>query len=267
MILYAFLGPMTGPLEEGPSLGLSVLPILFLVGFATTCLAARAGREREKTWLLLCWFLVPLAVLSSQEVKFDRYLFIWSMPLCAFFVALGVRQVLRLRPLRDAQFLAAVCLALLVVVAPQLVGGAEGTGWRVRSASWTFLQNRLVHAPHDNWERVRWQADFLREHMRPGDVVVSTLDDASLAYYLGQFVYGFLNSAHTDAFFVDLLDRAERTGTQVWLMDTLPKWNFCLAGEPEPWRIDCRVKYRRFYDRCAGPTDGLSPACRRVPIG
>lgn len=268
VILYAFLAPMTGPLEEGSSLGLSVLPILFLVGFVTTCLAARAGRQREKTWLLLCWFLVPLVALSSQEVKFDRYLFIWSMPLCAFFVALGVRQVLRLRPLRDTQFLAAVCLVLLVVAAPQLVVGAdeEAAGWRVRSASWTFVQDRLVHAPHDNWERVRWQTDFLREHMQPGDVVVSTLDDGSLSYYLGQFVYGFLNSTRTDEFFVDLLDRAERTGTHVWLMDTLPQWNFCLAGTPEPWRIDCRVKYQRFYTRCAGPDDAHSPACRRVPV-
>ena len=92
------------------------------------------------------------------------------------------------------------------------------------------------------------------------------LDDGSLQYYLGQFVYGFLNSRRTDEFFVGLLDRAEANGTKVWFIDTLPQWNFCLGGEPEPWRIDCRVKYERFYARCAGPPDGVSPACQRLPI-
>jgi hypothetical protein len=58
--------------------------------------------------------------------------------------------------------------------------------------------------------------------MSPGDVVVTSLDDASLQRYLGQFVYGFLNSRRTDEFFTGLLDRAERDSARVWFVDTLP---------------------------------------------
>ena len=39
-----------------------------------------------------------------------------------------------------------------------------------------------------------------------------------------------------------------------------------LAGEPEAWRIDCRIKYGRFYARCTAPDGHASPACHRLPI-
>jgi hypothetical protein len=102
--------------------------------------------------------------------------------------------------------------------------------------------------------------------MRPGDVVVTSLDDAGLQYYLGQFVYGFLNSRRTDEFMSGLLDTAEKNGTRVWFVDTLPHWGYCLSGEPEPWRIDCRLKYARFYARCTAPAGRASPACERVRV-
>ena len=270
-VLFAFVSPMTAPLEESPNLGLSVLPILFLMGLASTIRRARAGRQaREQTSLLLLWFFVPLIALSVREVKFDRYLYIWVMPLCALFLALGVQRALRFRMFRGREHLATVGLVLLVVLAPQLVVSAD---WEpgpkrttMRSAWVTFVSDHLFAASDENWERIRWQTDYLQQRMRPGDVVVSSLDDGSLQYYLGQFVYGFLNSRRTDEFFVDLLDRAETAGTKVWFVDTLPQWNFCLGGEPEPWRIDCRVKYERFYTRCAGPPEGLSPACQRLAL-
>lgn len=264
--LLAFVAPMTAPLEESPELGQSLAPIVFAIGLVGVLRAAWRGTQPlEKSALILLWFLVPLASLSTRELKFDRYLFIWVMPPCALFMALGVRRLVRTRPLRRAPVLAGTVCVLLVAFSVQLINAEAGTrGWPVRSALATLVETRLLGAPDDNWERIRWQATYLREHMRPGDVVVSSLDDASLQHYLGQFVYGFLNSRRTDEFFTDLLDRAERDGTTVWFVDTLPMWNFCLSGEPEPWRIDCRIKYQTFYERCLAATDGS--ACRRLPM-
>jgi hypothetical protein len=200
-----------------------------------------------------------------RELKFDRYLFIWVMPPCALFMALGVRRLMRLRPFRAAPTLAGIGCVLYVGLSFQLISADAGAwGLPVRSALLSFVGTRLLGAPDDNWEQIRWQAEYLRERMKPGDVVVSSLDDASLQYYLGQFVYGFLNSRRTDQFFTELLDRAERNGTAVWFIDTLPQWNFCLSGEPEPWRMDCRIKYATFYKRCLEGGDG-SP-CRRLPV-
>lgn len=264
--LLAFVAPMTAPLEESPALGLSLAPIVFFMGLYVVLRAARRGTQRfEKTSLVLLWFFLPLISLSTRELKFDRYLFIWVMPPCALFMALGVRRLLQVRWLRQAPVLAGIACVLLVGLSPQLIGAdAGGDGWPVRSALVSFVETRLLGAPDDNWERIRWQARELRAQMGPGDVVVSSLDDASLQHYLGQFVYGFLNSKRTDEFFTALLDRAQRDGTKVWFVDTLPKWNFCLVGEPEPWRIDCRIKYPRFYERCLADTDGAT--CRRLPV-
>jgi 4-amino-4-deoxy-L-arabinose transferase-like glycosyltransferase len=264
--LLAFVAPMTAPLEEAPVLGLSLAPIVFVIGLVVVVRRAWRGAERREAWsLVLLWLLLPLAMLSTQELKFDRYLFIWVMPPCALLMARGVRRLLQTRLLRAAPRVAGIACVLLVALSPQLVGGDDGRGGiAVRSAFATFIRTRLLEPRDDNWERIRWQATELRRQLAPGDVVVSSLDDGSLQYYLGQFVYGFLNSRRTDAFFTGLLDRAERDGTRVWFIDTLPQWNFCLAGEPEPWRIDCRIKYARFYQRClqAGPDS----ACRRIPV-
>jgi hypothetical protein len=264
--LLAFVAPMTVPLEESPDLGPSLPLIVFLIGLFLVLRAAwRRTLPPEKWALILLWFLLPLASLSTRELKFDRYLFIWVMPPCALFMALGVRRLLRIRPLRHAPVLAGIVCVLLVALSVQLINAEAGTrGWSVRSALATLVETRLLGAPDDNWEHIRWQAKYLRERMGPGDVVVTSLDDASLQRYLGQFVYGFLNSRRTDEFFTGLLDRAERDGTRVWFVDTLPTWNFCLSGEPEPWRMDCRIKYRTFYERCLAATD--DSACRRLPM-
>jgi 4-amino-4-deoxy-L-arabinose transferase-like glycosyltransferase len=264
--LLAFVAPMTVPLEEAPELGPSLALIVFLIGLFLVLRAAwRRTLPPEKWALILLWFLLPLASLSTRELKFDRYLFIWVMPPCALFMALGVRRLLRIRPLRHAPVLAGILCVLLVALSVQLINAEAGTrGWSVRSALATLVETRLLGAPDDNWEHIRWQAKYLRERMGPGDVVVTSLDDASLQRYLGQFVYGFLNSRRTDEFFTGLLDRAERDGTRVWFVDTLPTWNFCLSGEPEPWRMDCRIKYRTFYERCLAATD--DSACRRLPM-
>jgi 4-amino-4-deoxy-L-arabinose transferase-like glycosyltransferase len=268
-MLYAFVAPLVGRPEE-VLVGLSLLPVIFLIGLVTFVRAAWRGEQRlEKTSLLLPWFLVPLTALSMSEVKFDRYLFIWAMPFCALFLAYGVRQLLRLYPLRRVPVLAEMALVLLVVASPQLMPPEIDSVSRwptLQSASWTYTKTGILNVSNDNWEKIRWQADYLRARMQPGDVVVTSLDDAGLHYYLDQFVYGFLNSRRSDEFLVGLLDRAEKTGTRVWFVDTLPHWGWCLSGEPEPWRIDCRIKYARFYARCTAADGRASPACHRLRI-
>lgn len=267
IVLYAFVAPMTGRLEE-VQLGLSVLPLVFLLGLGVFVKSAVRGRQRlEKASLLLAWFFFPLVALSMNEVKFDRYLFIWVMPLCALFLAYGVRTLLSKRPFRFAPVASEIGLVLLVVFSPQLFPPPRGSESRMpslRSGLVKYVETGLLQAPADNFELIRWQSEYLRERMRPGDVVVSSLDDASLQYYLGQFVYGFLNSRRSDEFFLGLLDKAERDGSRVWFIDSLDKWNFCLVGHPELRRIDCRVKYEKFYEKCTSPGEGEASACTRV---
>ena len=111
---------------------------------------------------------------------------------------------------------------------------------------------------------MRAQVAFLSQHLDANDIVVSSLDDASLGYYLRRFVYGFLNSQHDDAFFLRQLARATKDGVRVWFIDTLPAHNYCHTSDDDPRGVDCRLKYRRFYE--AGRPDGptFNPTCVRL---
>jgi hypothetical protein len=180
------------------------------------------------------------------------------------FVARGLVAAMsarRLGRLRDPALAAA---AALVMLAPQLRPEPTADG-RLRLESRYFVRAfTTLEGETDNWERMRAQVVFLRANLRPGDEVVSALDDASLGYYLGRFVYGFLNSNRRDAFFVRLLADAAQRGGRVWFMDSLPFHNYCHTPGDRPWGIDCRVKYRRFYAACDPKSDTYDPTCVRV---
>ena len=120
---------------------------------------------------------------------------------------------------------------------------------------------RLTEGPKDNFEHILEQAEYLRKNMGPGDVAVSSYDDASLGYYLGQFVYGFLNSEHDDAFFVGLLDEAEKNGTKVWFLEIVSALGSCHTPGLDPHNIDCREKYRSFYMACRRTSVLYRPVC------
>lgn len=269
-VLHEFLAPMVERIPKAHWHSLSLPPFLFLSGLLATSRAVFTGAmPREKGTLVLIWLAVPLALLSSREVKFDRFLFIWAMPLAALLVACGVRATLRLGWLRRAPTLAAVVLVLAVVASPQLrrsTTQVSGLPTNAGSGLALFVDESILNAPTDNWEFIQWQLDQLRERATSEDIIVTSLDDASLQYYLGRFVYGFLNSTHTDAFFLDLLRDAERRHVKLWLVDSLPYLNYCLTGDPKPRSIDCRRKYRRFYKRCKEPGDETDPTCIRLPL-
>jgi hypothetical protein len=152
------------------------------------------------------------------------------------------------------------------MLAPQLAeeGVAGGRTARLESRYVVRAATTAYETEADNWERMRAQVAFLRPRVRPDDVVVTSLDDASLGYYLDRFVYGFLNSERQDRFFVRLLAEASQRGSRLWFVDTLPAHNYCHTPGDEPWTIDCRLKYRLFYAACRPDSETFEPACVRL---
>ena len=229
------------------------------------------GRDRARGELgpshvlVLAWFAVPLVLLSTRDVKFPRYLF-YVLPPMTLFMALGVVRMSRWRLLLPIRRAVVVVALVTIVLAPRLTGGdmfgeREG-GFALRYVAHA-RETSFADKP-DNWQRIGAQVEFLQRHARPEDVVVTSLDDGSLGYYLGRFVYGFLNSAHDDAFFVDLLTDASDRGVQLWFIDTLPMHNYCHTPGNRPVNIDCRVKYRRFYEACRPSSPTFDETCRRL---
>jgi hypothetical protein len=236
------------------------LPVtLFGIGIAVvTSRIAKDPDLRPGHALVLAWFLVPLILLSTRDVKFPRYLF-YVLPPAALFLARGLTALRFKTPVLLA-------LAAAVVLAPRLTDEVEG-----RERSIGFESRYLAHAvetsldpPPDNWEGIGEQVDFLEKNLQPGDIVVTSLDDGSLAYYLGRFVHGFLDSGHDDEFFLRLLSEAKRRGSRLWFVDTLPTHNYCHTPGREPVSIDCRLKYRRFYEACLPSSPTFDPTCARL---
>lgn len=259
--LSEFLAPSSvGRNFAAPLTIFSLNHVLFLLGLWSIFTWVRSGKMERSGWsLVLLWFFVPFYLLSTREVKYNRYLFQWVMPSIAIFIAVGLLVVLQSRLLKRHQRLVAPVLVLLVVLAPQ----ADLRFGEFRWGLWRYVKNNLIDAPRDNFEKIRWQSEQLAERMQPGDVVVSSFDDASLQYYLKKPVYGFVASTRTDEFFNTLLDDAEHDGFRVWFVDSIPEMNVCLIVPEDPVEVDCRVKYRSFYRRCTD-TEERSPACERL---
>ncbi len=236
------------------------LPVtLFGIGIAAvTSRLAKDPELRPGHALVLAWFLLPLILLSTRDVKFPRYLF-YILPPAALFIARGLTALRLKTPVLLA-------LAAAVILAPRLTDERNG-----RDRSIGFESRYLAHAvetslnpPTDNWESIAEQVAFLEKNLQPGDIVVTSLDDGSLAYYLGRFVHGFLDSAHDDEFFLRLLSEAKRRGSRLWFVDTLPTHNYCHTPGREPVSIDCRLKYRRFYEACLPSSPTFDPTCARL---
>jgi hypothetical protein len=237
--------------------------LLFPIGIVLTILWARRGRlTRADSSVILLWFFVPLLLLSTRELKFPRYLFIWAMPSIAFFTAVGLLWVTRkVFPERFRGWATAVLLVVLVL-APQ----ADLRLRDARNGLWRYLKSDILEAPTDNFQKIRWQTEQLRPRLNPDDVVVSSFDDASLSYYLGRHVYGFVSSKRTDRFFNRLLVTAEQDGHRVFFVNSLPALDFCISNPADPREIPCLEKYPRFYSRCTD-SDRKSAACVHLKVG
>ena len=268
-VLNEFLAPMENADVHRWWRAFSLAQPLAVLGLGSVCLqGVRVRGSREGVLLLLLWLCVPLVLLSTRDVKFARYLFIWAFPVCALLVAQGIVVFSRMPGLRRRENLVAACLLVIVAVAPQLrLGeGLDGLPVSPRLALPSYVQEKLLRPQDDNWERIRQQAAFVERHVGPEDVVVSSFDDASLGYLSGRFIHGFLRSTRTDDFFMGLLEKTQAAGHRVWFFDTLPHWNYCLTSDPEPRSVDCAVKYARFYDTCRGTLDDPAAPCIRISI-
>jgi hypothetical protein len=243
------------------------LPVVLLaIGLTATAVTIRRGGERRAGYVLVvAWFLLPLILLSVPEVKFPRYL-VYVMPPMFLLLAHGLVTITSAAAPRRLRAGVLAVLAVVVLLAPQLheeaVGGERTT--RLQSRFVAHARDKSLDGDADNWERMGDQVAFLRQHLGEKDLVVTSLDDASLGYYLRRFVYGFLNSEHDDAFFLRLLARASKDGGRLWFVDTLPAHNYCHTRGDDPRSIDCRLKYRRFYEACRPDSPTFNPTCVRL---
>ena len=276
------LEPQTTPFAEGFLNALSLAHGLFALGLVVALAEwVRVPERRRSLGLWLIWLLVPLALLTTRDVKFPRYLFIWVMPPLALFSALGLDWLLRRRAIAAAGWPLAAALVAFVVLAPRVAfepvrpgesdGGRKSHGAdadgevrrRFELAAWDFARDELLAERVDNFEAIKRQAMMVDAIAAPNDAIVTSFDDAGLNYYTGRFVHGFLDSRKTDDELLRLLEETRARGGRVVFMDTLPHWNFCLSAGPELASVDCREKYPRFYAACDGdPGDAQHPCVR-----
>lgn len=216
----------------------------------------------EKPVILWVGFLVPLVILSLREVKFERYLFIYAMPFCSFFCAEGffVWKSWASRQLGNRHHWCFWILALLIL-APHWKMERKAIDWIPHSALLDTITHTLIHGDPDNWQRIRYQVEYLLPRIQPQDWVVTSLDDASLGYYLKRPVSSFLSSQNTDGFFLSLLEKTKQNGSRLWFIDTLPDFNFCLTSGEVLKEIDCREKFKQFYQACR-----IGSSCRRIQV-
>lgn len=265
-VAYAFLSGLSlHGLDSGQvaGLGLAVGPALFLAGTAVAVHRSLPGRTDRHSAFALAWLLLPLALLSIQEVKFPRYLYVWFGPAAAVLMAVGM-DALTGRAGPRFRRITGVALLSVCVLWPSWRVDAAGGASGVRSGLMDYFRTEVLDGPSDNWQEVRAQVSFLEGRLRPEDVVVSSLDDASLGYYLGRPVYSFLNSRRDDAFFLALLDATAVMGGQVYFIDTLPRLNFCFDGPLQPVTVDCREKFSGFYAACHPGSGQTHVACTRL---
>ncbi len=268
-VVHAFLAPvenLTGPSHLD---GISLAHVLGAAGVVALGVGAwLEPRHREPALLIALWLLVPLVLLSTREVKFPRYLFIWAMPVLAVLVAEGALWLAGGGQSERGASLLVAAMAVVIALAPtvRLGRAAGGASARPTLALVDHVRRELIEAPDDNWERLRYQARLVERYAGPDDVVVTSFDDAGLQYYTGRFVYGFLSSRRNDAFFVDLLQETIDAGAKVWYVDTVSSWDFCLSDDPEPRSVECRVKFRHFLEACQGSLRDLTEPCIRIPV-
>lgn len=268
-VLNEFLAPMEVRDASRWWTSFSLAQPLALVGLGALVLRGLRDRTaRDGAVLLALWLLVPLILLSTREVKFARYLFIWAHPVATLLVARGVVALCGAPGLRRMRDAAAALLVVVLALAPQLQRGSGEDARRLspRLALPGYVKEALLAAPDDNWEQIRRQVELIEQHAGPDDVVVTSFDDASLGFHSGRFVYGFVNSRRTDEFFMDLYYEARRRGHRILYFDTLPHWNFCLTDDPQPQNVDCARKYRRFHRICNGSLDDPRAPCVRIRI-
>ena len=242
------------------------LPIgLLLVGLWGSMRAVvRDTTMRPAHVLLLAWIILPVLLLSTRELKFQRYVF-YVLPPAALFVARGAVLVSEWSAFRSYRRGALWVLSAVLLVGP--VGRVSGSDKDARLAfvpRWSLFHLTARGSTTGNWLLSKEQGLFLRERMKPGDVAVTSFDDAGIGYYAGRFVYGFLNSERDDRFFLDLLEKTAARGATLWFVDLSPAYDECHTPGMRPRGVPCLEKYAGFYAACRRSSPSFNPACRRL---
>lgn len=264
--LYEFLAPATARFSDAYLYPIALGPVFFLVGLGVV-LVGRLPSGVKGRLLLACWLVIPMALLTTRDVKFPRFLFQSTFFPAMLLVALGVCWVAYLVPWPRWRSATLGVLIAGIVIAPQWIQAEkrernDRPAWR--SGTLYALQETIRNAPSDNWQQLRAQTEYLKRHVEPRDAVVAMLDDAGLQHYLGRPVFGYLNSKHSDDFFMELLLETKSKGGKVYLVDPLMHEDFCLTDEPEPQSIRCSRKYRRFNEACARDRAVWADTCRHI---
>ena len=53
-------------------------------------------------------------------------------------------------------------------------------------------------------------------------------------------------------------------GVRLWFIDSLAAHNYCHTRGDDPRGVDCRLKYRRFYEACRPDSPTFNPTCVRL---
>jgi hypothetical protein len=234
-------------------LGNLFLPLgLFGVGVAAVVSSIGKDAElRPGRALMVLWFLLPLVLLSTRDVKFPRYLF-YILPPAALFIARGLTAIRLKTPVMLA-------LAAVVIVAPRSPRGGQAP-----SATIALPRARRQ-------KRASTSDRQLGEHRQ----AVSSSRGTCNRRYRGDVSRRWKPRLHSGGssgfstaprrqFFLRLLAEAKERGSRLWFVDTLPLHNYCHTPGREPVSIDCRLKYRRFYEACLPSSPNFEPTCARL---
>lgn len=213
------------------------------------------------------WLFIPLVLLSLNELKFPRYVFIWSWPALAVGIAIGIARFAGLFLRWRLMQLVAMALLLAVALGLQWLPATASTkaGWSLATVQ--YIHNRLLNIEDDDWEHLRLRANYLANRIKPQDIVVTSFDDAGLGYYLKRFVYGMIRGDRSDEQLLALLAEAEQKNGVVWFDDTLPEFDFCLTAGAQAQAIACRDKYPKFYAACSLSHPSYNPRCIPLRFG
>jgi len=195
---------------------------------------------------------LPLTVLTLQDIKHARYLFVFVFPLFSIGAARFLTFVAETIP--SKYFLVLMSPLVLYPVLSQ-------------NLEWATIQ-----LPLQQLERVRrgdnitaMQVEFLRRRMAPNDLVVTTFDDASLIYYLKKPVRSMVGNALHREIIDKITHKAATDGSTIWFVDTTGFLDLCLTSTSVPLHIRCQDKYPAFFRLCQQPWPDSYP-CRRITI-
>jgi len=224
----------------------SLIPIFTFLGLIVLFKKYIFKRDKNNLILIL-WFLIPLLILSLQEVKITRYLLMYLLPPIFILTSMGIVKFvtwISSKHYYNYKEYFMILMVLFLLLSPQLTVNFKTLEIeKIKFSQFNFIRDTIFYPPQDNFEYIKTQAEYVKENVKEKDIIVSTFDDAGLSFYTKRKVYSFLNSTRSDKFFMDLL---EERG-DLWIFDSLNSLDYCLSPRGDR-HVDCKEKYNNFYN-------------------